>query len=89
MSDKRKIEIFSAGCPVCEDTVALVKDLACSSCDVDVLDMNDPAVSRRARELGIQSLPAVALNGKLAECCTGGGVTREALQSEGVGQPIA
>lgn len=89
MEDKRKVEIFSAGCPVCEEAVSLVQNLACSSCEIDVLNMSDPGVSRRAEKLGIQSLPAVAVDGELAECCTGGGVTREALQSEGVGQPIA
>ena len=89
MNDIRRVEIFSAGCPVCEDTVSLVRDMACSSCEVEVLDMSDPDVSRRAENLGIQSLPAVAVDGKLAECCTGGGVTKDALRAEGVGQPIA
>lgn len=89
MEDKRKVEIFSAGCPVCEDTVALVQDVACPSCEVEVLSMTDPDVSRRAEKLGVQSLPAVAVNGELAECCTGRGVTKEALQSEGIGQPVA
>ena len=89
MDDKRKVEIFSAGCPVCEDTVALVRDVACSSCEVEVLDMSDPEVSRRAEDLGVQSLPAVAVDGELAECCTGRGVTRDALQAEGIGQPLA
>lgn len=43
MNAKRKIEIFSAGCPACRETVELVERLACPSCDVQVLDMNDPA----------------------------------------------
>ena len=89
MEDKRKVEVFSAGCPVCEDAVSLVREMACPSCDIEVLDMSDPDVSRRAEDLGVQSLPAVAIDGKLAECCTGRGVTRDALQAEGIGQPIA
>lgn len=89
MADQRKVEVFSAGCPVCEDAVALVRNLACASCDIDVLDMSEPEVSRRAEELGVQSLPAVAINGSLAECCQGRGVTEGALQSEGIGEPIA
>ena len=32
---QRKVEIFSAGCPACEQAAQLVADLACPSCDVD------------------------------------------------------
>jgi hypothetical protein len=27
MTDKRKIEVFSAGCPVCDDAVKLVNNM--------------------------------------------------------------
>ena len=58
MTPKRKIEIFSAGCPACEDTIKLVQDLVCESCEVSVLDMKDLAVAKRAKKLGIRSVPA-------------------------------
>ena len=32
MSIKRKIEVFSAGCPACEETIKLVNRIACPSC---------------------------------------------------------
>ena len=51
MNVKRKIEVFSAGCPACEETVQLVNRMACPSCEVSVLDMNDGAVAQRARDL--------------------------------------
>lgn len=86
MSDKRKVEIFSAGCQVCEDTVDLVNKLVCSSCDVTILDMKNDAVAQRAKDLGIKSVPAVAVDGKLASCCEGQGPTEEALRAAGVGQ---
>lgn len=88
MNDKRQIEIFSAGCPVCKDTIDLVNRLACSSCEISVLDMNDKEVAARATELGIRSVPAVTVNGKLAECCAGRGVDENALRAMGVGQPL-
>jgi len=66
---RRNVEIFSAGCPVCEDTIRLVQELACDSCEITVLDMHDPETAARARALGIRSVPAVAVNGKLAGCC--------------------
>ena len=37
MKDKRKVEVFSAGCPVCQNAVELVQNLAGPSCDVTVL----------------------------------------------------
>ena len=39
MNDKRQIEVFIAGCPVCVDAISLVNRLACPSCEVTTLDM--------------------------------------------------
>ena len=50
--------------------------------------MHDKAVTARATELGIRSVPAVAVNGKLAECCVGHGVDKIALCATGIGQPL-
>jgi glutaredoxin 3 len=86
MSSKRKIEVFSAGCPACEETIAMVNDLACESCEIVVLDMHDPKVAKRAKGLGVRSVPAVAVNGALAGCCAGRGPDAATLQSMGVGQ---
>lgn len=88
MAAKRKIEVFSAGCPACEETVALVNRVACTSCEVSVLNMKEPAVAKRAKDLGIRSVPAVAVDGKLADCCVGRGVDEAALRAAGVGVPI-
>lgn len=84
----RKIEIFSAGCGVCEDTITLVKSLACPSCDVSILDMQDSATASRAKELGIKSVPAVVIDGKVASCCEGRGPDAESLQAAGLGKPL-
>ncbi len=88
MSTKRTIEIFSAGCPVCDAAAAEVRKAACPSCEVTVLDMNDPAVAARARELNVRSVPAVAVDGRLAGCCSGRGVDLETLKGAGLGIPI-
>jgi MerR family Zn(II)-responsive transcriptional regulator of zntA len=52
MTTQRKVEVFSAGCPACQTTIDLVNRLACSSCEVSVLDMNDIDGAKRARDLG-------------------------------------
>lgn len=87
MNDKRKVEIFSAGCPVCEEAVSVVNRIACSSCEIIVLDMKNPDVASRAKNLGIGSVPAVVIDGRLAECC-GQGINEETLKAAGLGQPL-
>jgi glutaredoxin 3 len=88
MIAKRQIEVFSAGCPVCEQTVALLNNVACPSCDISVLDMNDPEVARRAESLGIRSVPSVFINGQMADCCAGRGPDENSLRASGLGQSI-
>lgn len=89
MTTTRKIEIFTAGCPACDETVSNVRALACSSCEIVTLDMHDPNVARRAKTLGIKSIPAVAIDGKLADCCTGRAPDEATLRAAGLGRPIA
>ena len=88
MKTKRQIEVFSAGCPVCEETIALVNRIVCSSCEVTVLNTNNSEVAARARRLGIRSIPAIVINGKLADCCAGRGPDESTLRAAGIGQSI-
>lgn len=86
MTTKRNVEVFGAGCPACRDAVDLVRRLACPSCQVTILDMNDIDVAKRARDLGVRSVPAVAIDGRLASCCAGRGVDEQTLRATGLGQ---
>lgn len=88
MTAKRKIKVFSAGCPVCQETIELVKRNACQSCEITVLDMNDTNVADRAKQLGVRSVPAVVIDGKLADCCAGRGPDEATLKAAGLGQPL-
>ena len=85
---RRKIEIFSAGCPVCNSVVARIEEAACPSCDVRVLDMRTAEVQARAERLGVRSVPAVAIDGKLADCCSSRGVDMAVLRAAGLGRPV-
>lgn len=87
MATKRKIEVFGAGCPLCEEAADLVRRLACPSCEVVLLDMNDIDVARRARDLGVRRVPAIAIDGKLAACCASGPIDEVVLRAAGLGQP--
>lgn len=88
MTAKRKIEVFSAGCPACEATVALVNSVACPSCEIEVLDMHTPEIAARARHYGVSRIPAVVVDGKLAGCCEVPEIDAAALRSAGIGVPI-
>ena len=88
MSSKRKIEIFSAGCAACDETVAIVKRIVCSSCDVEILDLHDLAVAAKAKSYGIHTVPAVVIDGRLATCCTGPGPDEASLRAAGIGVPL-
>jgi len=81
MENKRKVEIFSAGCGCCEDTIKLVKSIACPSCDITIKDMKEPVVAERAKQLGIRSVPAVVIDGKLVGC----GPEEATLRAAGIG----
>ena len=88
MTAKRKIEVFSAACPACAETIELVNRVACSSCEVSILDMNRADVAQRTKSLGIRSVPAVVIDGKLADCCTGRGPQEATLRAAGLGQSV-
>src|SRR5262245_2477744 len=81
---KHTIEIYSAGCATCKESVDLGKKIAGSDHEVRVHDMQHGETAARAKKLGIRSVPAVVVNGKLASCCAGRGpderVLREALR---------
>jgi len=88
MATKRKVEVFSAGCATCHEVIEIVNKAACSSCGVVVHDMKDVQVVRRAKELGIRSVPAVVIDGKLAACCSSRGVDEQVLRAAGLGKAL-
>ena len=88
MTNTRKIEIYSAGCSICNTVIDKIRDAACKSCDIVILDMMLPEVQRSAAGIGILSLPAVVIDGKLASCCSGRSVDMDVLRRAGLGQPM-
>ena len=87
MAAKRKIEVFSAGCTTCQDAIEVIQRAACPSCELIIHDMRDGEVAKRAKALGIRSIPAVVVEGKLAACCAGRGVDEAVLRAAGLGRP--
>lgn len=82
--NRRKIEIFTAGCPACGEAVELVKRIAGSAHDIEILDMHRVDIAARAKRHGIRSLPGVVVDGRLAGCCAERGPD-EAILREAIG----
>ena len=90
MNDKRQIEVFIAGCPVCDDAISLVNRLACPSCEVTTLDMTRSVVADRAKKLDIRSIPCMVIDGEVPDCCQKGFPYEwESLRTAGLGQPLS
>ena len=87
---EKTVEVFTSGCFLCEDTVKLVQELACPSCDVQIYDLSEPCESQecieKAKIYGINSVPTVVVDGTIVECCRRGKPDREALMAAGIGQ---
>ena len=88
MGEKRKVEVFTAGCPVCQALVDMVSELACAQCEVTVYNLNNNEGIEEAKAYGISAVPSVAVNGQLLECCKRGPITREDLKTAGIGKPF-
>ena len=85
----RIVEVFIAGCPLCDEAVKLVRATACPNCEVKVYDLRKGCATNECRDLaaryGVQAVPAVVVDGQIADCCRGGGVTEAGLRAAGVG----
>jgi glutaredoxin 3 len=59
------------GCPRCTEPVELVEFLAGTEQDVEIRDMHDAAAAVAASGYGIRRLPAVVIDGRLADWYAG------------------
>ncbi len=87
----RSVEVFIAGCPLCDEAVKMVRELACERCEVTVYDLREGCATNECREkvarYGIHRVPTVVVDGKLVDCCgPQAPISRRALRNAGVGQ---
>ena len=87
MSKKRKVEVFTAGCLLCDETVELVQKLSCPSCDVTIYDLRDKGMDK-AREYDVNSIPTVVVDGKILDCCARGKPSETDLKAAGIGTQL-
>ena len=79
MAQRRKIEVFTAGCSCCTEAVELVKFLAGNEHDIEIHDMHDPAVAVAANGYGIRRVPAIVVDGQLVDYFAGCGPDETSL----------
>jgi hypothetical protein len=72
---KRTIEVFTADCSLCEDTLRVVKD-AVSSCGCEVIERRCPPkqMCEEGKAYGVRAMPTVVVDGTIM---FEGRVTRE------------
>lgn len=84
------IEVFIAGCPCCDEAVKTVKETACERCEVTIHDLREEFATsdsrEKAKQYGINKVPAVVIDGKLSDCCQHGPVSADSLRAAGVGR---
>ncbi len=69
-----KVEVFTAGCEFCSSVETQVREVVTDKHEVVVYNLNDESSSSEyietAKNYGINSMPAVVVNGKLYRCCS-------------------
>ena len=89
---KRKVEVFTAGCPVCDPVVSLVRETACPSCDVVIYNLAEEfdnlEIMNKLKSYGVNRIPSIAVNGKLLSCCSDNEITKQDLVDAGIGRPV-
>ncbi len=81
MTTKKRIEVFTAGCSTCKETIELVRRIAGTSHEVLIHDMHQSEIASKAKNYGVRSVPAVVVDGKLAGCCADRGPDEHVLRS--------
>ena len=63
---KSKIEVFTAGCPLCGDTLKLVQQ-AVAGCGCEVVERRCSGAEccEPAKRYGIRTMPTVVVNGQI------------------------
>lgn len=61
----KRIEVFTAGCPLCNDTLELIKKEACSECEVIERRCSGSECCQPAKDYGIKAVPTVVVDGKI------------------------
>lgn len=62
---KRRIEVFTADCPLCKDTLELIRREVCSECEIIERRCSGDECCQPAEDYGIKAVPTIVVNGKI------------------------
>ena len=65
---RHKIEVFTAGCPLCKETLKLLRETTCSECTIIEYNIREKCESKicleKAREYSIKTVPTIIIDEK-------------------------
>jgi len=73
------IEVFTAGCPLCEPVVEMAKRAAGTEVEVLIHDVNTDAARQAADDYAVKTVPALVVDGSLLGCCRNTGPQEQEL----------
>lgn len=62
---KRTIEVFTADCPLCKETLRLIKQETCPECEIIEQRCRGDECCQPAKDYGIKAIPTVVVDGKI------------------------
>ena len=62
----KKIEVFTADCPLCKETLELIKKEACTECEVIERRCSSDECCTSTKDYGIKAVPTIVVDGKIA-----------------------
>jgi len=62
---ERQIEVYSAGCPLCQEMIDIITLGKCGKCKIQVHNVNNPEVRKEMNKLGIRAVPAAVIDRKV------------------------
>lgn len=61
----KRIEVFTANCPLCKDTLELIKKEACSECEIIERRCSGDECCQPAKDYRIKAVPTIVVDGKI------------------------
>jgi predicted DsbA family dithiol-disulfide isomerase len=64
----KNIEVFTAGCYLCEETIQIVRKAKCEECTVIERNLSEECECgciEKAKEYGIKVVPSIVIDGKV------------------------
>jgi hypothetical protein len=65
----RNIEVFTAGCYLCDETMEIVKEAKCEECTITEYKLSQECECgciEKSKEYGIKVVPTIVIDGKIA-----------------------